>query len=94
MGQFLHRSPTTTEAVRRAIQHRQESMRALPWRYSINAKTVAKWKKHESTVDRRTGPTVPRSVGRTGSHHRGLSQAHASAARRLPLSVSFCHFFA
>ena len=29
MGQILHRSATTTEAVRRAIQHSQESMRAL-----------------------------------------------------------------
>ena len=30
MGQVLHGSATTTEAVRRAIQHSQESLRALP----------------------------------------------------------------
>ncbi len=60
MGQVLHRSATTTEAVRRAIQHSQESMRALARRHSINPKTVAKWKKRNSTVDRRTGPTVSR----------------------------------
>src|SRR5665213_25187 len=62
MGQVLHGSARTTAAVRRAIQHSQESMRALSRRYGINAKTVAKWKKRESTADRRTGPTVPRST--------------------------------
>ncbi len=62
MGQVLHRSATTTEAVRRAIQHSQESMRALARRHGINQKTVAKWKKRESTADRRTGPSVPRST--------------------------------
>jgi transposase InsO family protein len=62
MGQVLHRSATTTEAIRRAIQHSQESMRALARRHGINQKTVAKWKKRESTADRRTGPTVPRST--------------------------------
>jgi transposase-like protein len=62
MGQVLHRSATTTEAIRRAIQHSQESMRSLARRHGINPKTVAKWKKRESTVDRRTGPAVPRST--------------------------------
>ena len=62
MGQVLHGSARTTAAVRRAIQHSQESMRALSRRYSINQKTVAKWKKRESTAGRRTGPTVPRST--------------------------------
>ena len=33
MGQVLHGSATTTEAVRRAIQHSQESLRALAKRY-------------------------------------------------------------
>src|SRR5450755_1037144 len=66
MGQVLHRSATTTEAVRRAIQHSQESMRALARRHGINPKTVAKWKKRESTDDRRTGPTVPRSTVLSG----------------------------
>ena len=62
MGQILHRSATTTEAVRRAIQHSQESMRALAQRHGINPKTVAKWKRRESTADRRTGPVFPRST--------------------------------
>lgn len=43
MGQVLHGSATTTEAVRRAIQHSQESLRALAKRYGINPKTVARW---------------------------------------------------
>ncbi len=37
-------------------------MRALAPRHGINQKTVTKWKKRESTADRRTGPTVPRST--------------------------------
>lgn len=56
MGQVLHGSATTTEAVRRAIQHGQESIRALAERYSVNPKTIAKWKHRETVADRKTGP--------------------------------------
>ena len=42
MGQVLHGRATTTEAVRRAIQDSQESLRALSKRYGINQKTVAR----------------------------------------------------
>jgi len=62
MGQVLHGSATTTEAVRRAIQHSQESLRALAKRYGINQKTVAKWKKRSSVGDLRTGPRDPKST--------------------------------
>jgi transposase InsO family protein len=62
MGQVLHGSATTTEAVRRAIQHSQESLRALAKRYGINQKTVAKWKQRGSVVDLPTGPKAPRST--------------------------------
>ena len=62
MGQVLHGSATTTEAVRRAIQHSQESLRALAGRYGINPKTVAKWKKRTSVADLPTGPKEPRST--------------------------------
>ena len=44
MGQVLHGSATTTEAIRRAIQDSEESLRALANRYGINQKTVSKWK--------------------------------------------------
>ncbi|MGO7457894.1 IS481 family transposase, partial [Rhizobium ruizarguesonis] len=57
-----HGSATTTEAVRRAIQHSQESLRALSNRYGINQKTVAKWRKRSSVADLSTGPKEPRST--------------------------------
>jgi transposase-like protein len=62
MDQVLHGSATTTEAIRRAIQHSQESLRTLAKRYGINPKTVAKWKKRSSVADRSTGPKQPRST--------------------------------
>jgi transposase-like protein len=68
MGQVHHASATTTSAVRRAIQHSQESLRALAKRHGINQKTVAKWKKRTSTVDRKTAPTDPRSTVLSPEH--------------------------
>ena len=62
MGQVLHGSATTTEAIRRAIQNSQESLRALSKRYGINQKTVAKWRKRASTADLPTGPKEPKST--------------------------------
>src|SRR3954454_3934950 len=41
MGQVLHGSATTTEAIRRAIQHSKESLRALSRRYGVNQKRCA-----------------------------------------------------
>ena len=40
MGQVLHGSARTTAAVRRAIQHSQESLNQLAQRYDLNPKTV------------------------------------------------------
>src|SRR6188472_2997027 len=48
-------------AIRRAIQHSQASLRSLAKRYGINQKTVAKWKRRSSVVDLPTGPREPRS---------------------------------
>jgi len=62
MGQVLHGSATTTEAIRRTIQHSQASLRALARRYGINPKTVAKWKKRGSVADLPTGPKDPKST--------------------------------
>jgi transposase len=62
MGQVLHGSARTTEAVRRAIQHSQESLRALAKRHGVNPKTVAKWRKRGSVADRPTGPKQPKST--------------------------------
>jgi transposase InsO family protein len=61
MGQVLHGSATTTEAVRRAIQDSQESLRALAARYGVNPKTILKWKKRSTVADLPTGPRQPRS---------------------------------
>src|SRR6266481_48925 len=62
MGQILHGCATTTEAVRRAIQNSQESVRALSRRYGVNQKTVAKWKKRGFVADLPTGPKEPKST--------------------------------
>ena len=62
MGQVLHGSATTTEAVRRAIQNSQASLRALAARYGVNQKTVAKWRKRSSVEDLPTGPREPKST--------------------------------
>ena len=62
MGQVLHGSATTTEAVRRALQNSQESLRALSKRYGITPKTVAKWKKRSSVKDLPTGPKTSHST--------------------------------
>src|SRR3954452_17802276 len=62
MGQVLHGSARTTAAVRRAIQHSQESLRTLAKRHGVNPKTVAKWRKRGSVADRPTGPKQPKST--------------------------------
>ena len=62
MGQVLHGCARTTEAVRRAIQHSQESLRALARRYGVNPKTIAKWRARGDVADRPTGPAEPRST--------------------------------
>ena len=62
MGQVHHGSATTTAAIRRAIQHSQESLRALAKRYGVNQKTVAKWRKRTSDADLPTGPREPGST--------------------------------
>ena len=62
MGQVLHGCATTTEAVRRAMQNSQESLRALAKRYGINQKTVAKWKQRRTVADLPTGPKEAKST--------------------------------
>jgi hypothetical protein len=62
MGQVLHGCATTTEAIRRAIQNSQESLRALAKRYGINQKTVAKWKARKTVADLPTGPKEAKST--------------------------------
>jgi len=73
MGQVLHGSATTTEAIRRAIQHSQASLRALAKRYGLNQKTVAKWKKRASVADLPTGPQQPASTVLSAEERRSSS---------------------
>jgi hypothetical protein len=95
MGQVLHGSATTTEAVRRAIQHSQASLRALAKRYGINQKTVAKWKGRTSVADLPTRPKKPRSTDLTKEEGRGggrrFPKAYPAAARRLPVRSATHH---
>ena len=56
IGQILRGSARTTEAVRRATQHSQESLRVLAQPYGGNQKTVAKWKRLMAVKDLPTGP--------------------------------------
>jgi transposase-like protein len=61
-GQILHGGASTTQAIRRAIQHSQESIKALVRRHGINPKTVIKWKRTTSISDAPMGPKTPRST--------------------------------
>ena len=62
MGQVLHGSATTTEAVRRAIQRSEESVRALALRHGISPTTVQKWRKRASVNDAPMGPKAVHST--------------------------------
>ena len=62
MGQILHGSARTTEAVRRTIQNSKESIARLAKRYDLNPKTISKWKKRDYVEDSRMGPKRPHST--------------------------------
>src|SRR3954451_11874183 len=62
IGQVLHGCATTTETVRRAIQARQESVRAAARRYGLSPTTVQKWRSRQTSHDARMGPKEPRST--------------------------------
>lgn len=62
MGQVLHGSARATEAVRRALQRSEDSVRALAKRYGISPTTVQKWRKRTSVADQKMGPAEPHST--------------------------------
>jgi len=62
MGQILHGCARTTAAVRRAIQHSQESLLKLSGRHGINPKTVLKWRQRSFVEDAPMGPKERRST--------------------------------
>ncbi len=62
MGQILHGSARTTEAVRRAIQRSEASVRTLARRHGISPTTVQKWRKRTHANDARMGPKAIHST--------------------------------
>ncbi len=62
MGQVLHGCATTTHAVRAELQRSKASAAALAERFGINVKTVLKWRRRESVLDRPMGPREARST--------------------------------
>ena len=61
MGQVLHGSASTTEAVRRSIRRSQESVRALARRRGVSPATVQKWRRRQATTDAAMGPKLAHS---------------------------------
>jgi len=62
MGSLLHANAKTTPRIRKEIQESLESAPKLAKSYSLNIKTVLKWKKAEGIVDKRSGPKQPKSA--------------------------------
>lgn len=73
MGQILHGCAKTTEAVRRAIQNSKESITKLAEHYSLNPKTIIKWKKRSFTKDADMGPKQNGFDQGRGSYNRYIS---------------------
>ena len=61
MGRVLHGCARTTEAVRLAIQGREESVRTLAARYGVSPTTIQTWRKRDHVHDAATGPKELRS---------------------------------
>ena len=62
MASVLHGSARTTPRIRAELQASQESSRTLAARYSLNPKTVSKWRKRTTTGDEPMGPKAPKST--------------------------------
>jgi transposase InsO family protein len=62
MGSVLHGNATTTPRIRKEIQESVESAAQIAKRLGLNPKTVLKWKKAVSVVDKRSGPAQPKSA--------------------------------
>ena len=56
MGHLLHARARTTPEVRRERQNSQESLMTLAARYSVNPKTLRKWRKRDYVHDAPMGP--------------------------------------
>jgi transposase InsO family protein len=84
MGQNLHGSARTTEALRRMIQHSQKSIRALARRYRINPGPTATWRRYpfdracqrHRAEHRVTKPNHPWTNGEVERMNRTLNRQH------------------
>ena len=91
MGQVLHRSATTTEVVRRAIQHSErepEGAGQAPRRQPEDDRQVAQAVVDSRSANRTQGAQVHDADNRGGGGGRGVPTPHAAAARRLPLRAT------
>lgn len=62
MGRVFHGSAYTTEAVRRAIQLRQETVSSPAKRYWVSPMTIQKWCKRSTVPGAPIGPKDPCST--------------------------------
>ncbi len=90
MGEVLRGNATTTEAIGRAIQNSQVSLRVLSKRYGINQKTVAKWQKRASVIDLHTGPKPPCSTA-LASQHEAAIIAFRKHTQSFERSIAWLH---
>jgi hypothetical protein len=77
MGQLLHGSARTTAAVRRAIQHSQESIAKLAKRYDLNPKTDAEIHSPPLFSARLSSTNYERRSKGCATHAHGLTQRHS-----------------
>ena len=94
MGQVLHGSATTTEAIRRAIQHSQASLRTLA--EALRHQPEDRRQVEAPDLGRRCsdwpeGRQIDGPVDRGGGSHRRLPKAYPAAAGRLSLCPAADH---
>ncbi len=80
MAQVLHQRAKTTHAIREDIQRSSASIAELSRRYSLNPKTVRKWRRRAFAEDECMGPKEPASTSLSG-----IEEAAAVAFRRTTL---------
>src|SRR5262252_9894394 len=90
LGQVLHGSATTTEAIRRAIQRSQEpeDPGQAPRHQSKDRSQMAQAQLRRRSAHRSETAELNRAVDRGGGDCRRGPSAHAVAARRLPLCAA------
>ena len=61
MGNILHLNAKTTIRIRKEIQESKKSILKLAKKYSLNPKTIVKWKKRENLEDNKSGAKTIKS---------------------------------